>query len=254
VAGIKEALGTDSNPRAGKGEDDHGPEIGPKPGIGPDLHARALGDRDVHAVGAALGIDPRTHDEPRARCEGEMRRRKVAARLRVEQESRMLRVPVAKTPAIEGLNRLQAQACRERGQKGVRRARTGLLPGSRLTFLKAEGDEPVGRVIGRKADSHAITRDHADTETAHTARKLGGHLLVIFQGDLVAAATENFVDAAGRLNKVVTSQIESVLPFERTPVVDATIGMRSSHRRAATRERAGAHRGARTLARGRWRG
>ena len=70
----------------------------------------------------------------------------------------------------------------------------------------------MGRVIGRKADRHAVTRNHANSEAAHSAGQLSSHLLAVFESNLIAATAENFVDATGRLNQVISRQIRSILP------------------------------------------
>ena len=70
----------------------------------------------------------------------------------------------------------------------------------------------MGRVIGRKADRHAVTRNDANSEAAHSAGQLSGHLLVILESNLIAATAENFVDTTGRLNQVISRQIRSILP------------------------------------------
>jgi len=68
------------------------------------------------------------------------------------------------------------------------------------------------RVVGGEANRHAITRDHAYSESTHSAGELGRHLLAVLERDLIAATAENFVDATGRLNQVISRQIESILP------------------------------------------
>jgi len=87
-----------------------------------------------------------------------------------------------------------------------------LLTGCGLAFLQPEGDEAVGRVVGRKADGHAITRDHANSESTHPAGQLSRHLMAVLERNLIAATAENFVDATGRLNQIISRQIESILP------------------------------------------
>ena len=87
----------------------------------------------------------------------------------------------------------------------------GLLAGRGLTFLEAEGDEAVGRIVGRETNGDAVARDHANPESAHPARELGRHHLAVLERDLIAPTAENLVDASGRLNQVITCQIDSVL-------------------------------------------
>jgi len=70
----------------------------------------------------------------------------------------------------------------------------------------------MGRIVGRKADRHAITRNNANSESAHAAGQLSRHLLAVFESNLIAATAENFVDATGRLNQVISRQIRSILP------------------------------------------
>ena len=87
-----------------------------------------------------------------------------------------------------------------------------LLTGGGLAFLQPEGNEAVGRVVGRKADRHAITRDHANSESSHPAGQLSRYLMAVLERNLIAATAENFVDATGRLNQIISRQIESILP------------------------------------------
>ena len=70
----------------------------------------------------------------------------------------------------------------------------------------------MGRIVWRKANRHAITRNDANPESAHAAGQLSRHLLAVFESNLIAAAAENFVDATGRLNQVVSRQREKSFP------------------------------------------
>jgi hypothetical protein len=65
----------------------------------------------------------------------------------------------------------------------------------------------VGRVVRREADLHAIAGDHADAEAPHPAGQLGRHGLAAVERDLVAAAAENLLDRAGRLDQIVSRQM-----------------------------------------------
>ena len=94
------------------------------------------------------------------------------------------------------------------------RAQRSSGTGRVLTFAQPEGDETVGRVVGRQTDGDAIARDHANSEAAHSPGKLGGHLLVVLERDLIAPSAEDLIDASSRLNQVVSCQIESVLPVQ----------------------------------------
>ncbi len=89
---------------------------------------------------------------------------------------------------------------------------TRLLAGCGLAFLQAEGNEAMGRVVGRKTDRDPIARDHANSETTHPTRELSRNLLAALECNLIAATAENLVDATGRLYQVVSCQIESILP------------------------------------------
>ncbi len=90
--------------------------------------------------------------------------------------------------------------------------RPDLLAGCGLAFLQTEGDEAMGRIVGREADGHSITGNHANTKTPHPPGELSRDLLPAFESNLIAATAENLVDATGRLNQVVSRQIESILP------------------------------------------
>ena len=86
----------------------------------------------------------------------------------------------------------------------TRRANGALRSGSVLTFTQAEGDESVRRVIGGQAHRNSIPRNHANTKAPHAPGKLGGHALARLQGNLIATPAEDLVDAAGRLDQVVS--------------------------------------------------
>ncbi len=86
-----------------------------------------------------------------------------------------------------------------------------------LAFPEPEGDEAVGRIVGRHADLDPIPGDHANPKAAHATRELRGHALTAFEGDLVAAAAEDLVHGSGRLNQVITCQSDAStsVNFER---------------------------------------
>ena len=76
-----------------------------------------------------------------------------------------------------------------------------------LTFPQPEGDEAMGRVIGGESNRDAIPWNHANPKATHAPGKLRGDHLAGFERDLVAASTEDLVDAAGRLNQVISCQM-----------------------------------------------
>ena len=80
------------------------------------------------------------------------------------------------------------------------RAALRFSAGSGLTFAQAEGDEAVSGVVRRKADGHAITRNHTNSKTPHPAGQLGRHFLPTLERNLVAAPTQYLVDTAGGLD------------------------------------------------------
>ena len=90
-----------------------------------------------------------------------------------------------------------------------RRIRYDLSADLRLTFAEAEGDEAVGRIVGRDAHLDAIAWDHPDAEAAHPPGELCRHGLAALENDPVAAAAEDLLDGPGRLDQIVSRQIVS---------------------------------------------
>ncbi len=64
----------------------------------------------------------------------------------------------------------------------------------------------MGRIVGREANGHAITGDHANPKAAHASRELSRYLLAVLERNLITTSAEDFVHAASRLNEIVTRQ------------------------------------------------
>lgn len=119
MAAVHEALTANPDSRAGEREDQNRSDVRAESGVGADFDVRALGDREVHAPRAPLGIDARPDLEPGSGGEREVGRGKVRAGFRIESQTGMAIVQTAQPQSIEGLDRLESPAGRARSHEGL---------------------------------------------------------------------------------------------------------------------------------------
>ena len=120
------------------------------------------------------------------------------------------RVPAHQNPqptTIRGGHDSHIEAQPTVAQPGPVSANRKPRSGSVLALAQAEGDESMGRIIGGQAHCHPIPRNDSDAEAPHPPGKLRGHVLARLEGNLIATPAENLVDAARRLNQVVSCQV-----------------------------------------------
>lgn len=79
MATVQKSLTPDSDVGARKRKDNDGTNVGTEPGIRTDLDVGSLGDRDMNAVLAPLGVDTLSDRQARTRRERKVRGRQIGA-------------------------------------------------------------------------------------------------------------------------------------------------------------------------------
>src|SRR4029450_1469587 len=121
--------------------------------------------------------------------------------------------------AVRGMATGESNGSRFYGSGGAVRDARVLALGNESGFrlLRAVGDEPALQVVGRDADGHAVTLDHADAELAHLSVQPGQHLVVLAALHLVVAAGQHFGHDSLQLDQVFLAHPLSLARAARAP-------------------------------------
>jgi hypothetical protein len=94
-----------------------------------------------------------------------------------------------------------------------------LYSNSKFVLLaRSEGDDAPHGIVRRDPDSHTISGDNFDTETAHPAAELGEHFMTRIALDTVKTAAVHCHDGALHVDEIVLAQTLAFLSWFKTGI------------------------------------